>query len=194
VRVTVPNGATTEKIDSFKLAHGEGTTTERGGYEGSSMANRATEYLPYGLFGVAIIAAVLNIALFGEGVVESFLLWFLVIVVGFGSLYAFVGHTFAADDVARSIGWPTGSPFQFEVALHDLAIGVLGVLSFWLRGDFWSATVIAFAVFGLGAAYGHIRDIRLRRNYALGNAGPVLYINDVLLPLLLVVLLIVYRA
>jgi hypothetical protein len=68
------------------------------------------------------------------------------------------------------------------------------VLSFWLRGDFWSATVIVFAVFGLGAAYGHIRDTRLRHNYAPGNAGPILYINDVLLPLLLVVLLIVYRA
>ena len=107
------------------------------------MVNRAAEYLPYGLFGVAILAAILDIALFGGGVVESFLLWLLVIVVGVGSLYAFMGHTFAADDVARSIGWPPGSPFQFEVALHDLAIGVLGVLSFWLRGDFWIATVIA---------------------------------------------------
>jgi len=158
------------------------------------MVNRAAEYWPYGLFGVAIIAAVLNIALFGGGIVESFLLWFLVIVVGIGSLYAFVGHAFVADDVARSIGWPTGSPFQFEVALHNLAVGVLGVLCFWLRGDFWSATVIVFAVFGLGAAYGHIRDIRLHRNYAPGIAGPILYISDILLPLLLVVLLVFYRA
>ncbi len=157
------------------------------------MVNRAAEYWPYGLIGVAIIAAILNIALHAAGVVESFLLWFLVIVVGFGSLYAFVGHAFVADDVARSIGWPTGSPFQFEVALHNLAVGVLGVLCFWVRGDFWSATVIAFAVFGVGAAYGHIRDIRLRHNYEPGNAGPILYINDILLPLLLIVLLITYR-
>jgi hypothetical protein len=48
------------------------------------------------------------------------------------------------------------------------------------RGDFWSATVIAFAVFRLGATYGHIRDMWLRRNLAPGNAGPVFYINDVL--------------
>jgi hypothetical protein len=107
--------------------------------------------------------------------------------VGFGSLYAFMGHAFAADEVARSIGWPTGNPFQFEVALHDLAVGVLGALCFWLRGDFWSATVIAYAVFGVGAAYGHIRDIRLHHNYAPGNAGPVLYISDIILSLLLVV-------
>jgi hypothetical protein len=112
------------------------------------VVNRAAEYWPYGLTGVAIIAAILNIALYAAGVVESFLLWFLVIVVGFGSLYAFMRHAFVADDVARSIGWPTGSPFQFEVALHDLAVGILGVLCFWVRGDFWSATVIAFAVFG----------------------------------------------
>ena len=89
------------------------------------MVNRAAEYLPYGLFGVAILAAILDMALFGGGVIESFLLWLLVIVVGVGSLYAFMGHTFAADDVARSIGWSPGSPFQFEVALHDLAICLL---------------------------------------------------------------------
>jgi len=157
------------------------------------MVNRAAEYWPYGLIGVAIIAAILNIALYATGVVESFLLWFLVIVVGLGSLYAFMGHAFVADDVARSIGWPIGSPFQFEVALHNLAAGVLGVLCFWVRGDFWSATVIAFVVFGIGAAYGHIHDIRLRHNYAPGNAGPILYISDILLPLLLILLLIAYR-
>jgi FtsH-binding integral membrane protein len=158
------------------------------------MVNRVAEYFPYSLLSAAIIAAILDITLFNGGIVESFILWFLVIVVGLGSLYAFMGHAFAADDVARSIGWPPGSPFQFEVALHDLAVGLLGVLSFWLRGDFWSATVIAFAVFGLGAAYGHIRDMRRHRNFAPGNVGPVLYINDIVLPLLLVVLLIVYRA
>ena len=53
--------------------------------------------------------------------------------------------------------------------------------------------MIAYAVFGLEVAYGHIRDIRIHRNYAPGNAGPVLYLNDILLPFLLVVLLIAYR-
>ncbi|MGA3199529.1 MAG: DUF6790 family protein [Halobacteriota archaeon] len=124
------------------------------------MPNRAAEYWPYVLFTTAIVAAVLNIALFGGGIVEPFLLWFLVIIVGIGSLWAFTGHAFVADDVARSIGWPTGGPFQFEVALHNLAVGVLGVPCFWVHGGFWSATVIAFAVFGIGAAYGHIRDMR----------------------------------
>jgi hypothetical protein len=55
------------------------------------------------------------------------------------------------------------------------------------------ATVIAFAMFRIGAAYGHVRDMRLRHNYAPGNAGPILYISDIILPLLLFVLLIAYR-
>jgi hypothetical protein len=48
-------------------------------------------------------------------------------------------------------------------------------------------------VFGLGAAYGHILDIRLQHNYEPSNTGPILYINDILLPLLFIVLLIAYR-
>lgn len=47
------------------------------------MANRTAEYGPYGLFAVAIVAAVVNIVLFDRGVVEPFLLWFLVITVGY---------------------------------------------------------------------------------------------------------------
>jgi hypothetical protein len=48
------------------------------------MVNRAAEYWPYGLIGVAIIAAILNIVLYASGVVESFLRWFHVKGVGFG--------------------------------------------------------------------------------------------------------------
>jgi hypothetical protein len=36
------------------------------------MVNRAAEYLPYGLFGVAILAAILDIALFGGGLLSRF--------------------------------------------------------------------------------------------------------------------------
>jgi hypothetical protein len=35
--------------------------------------------------------------------------------------------------------------------------------------------------------------MRRSYNYAPGNAGPILYISDILLPLLLIVLLIAYR-
>ena len=37
----------------------------------------------------------------------------------------------------------TGGPFEFQVALHNLTLGTLGLLCFWVRGTFGSATVIA---------------------------------------------------
>ena len=35
-------------------------------------------------------------------------------------------HTVFADDVAATIGWPQGNPFQTEVGFANLAIGMLG--------------------------------------------------------------------
>jgi hypothetical protein len=37
---------------------------------------------------------------------------------------------------AREIGWPPGNPFQTEVAIANLAAGTLGILYFWIRGNF----------------------------------------------------------
>jgi len=124
-------------------------------------------------------------------VIGVFLLSFLVISVGIASLIGFVGHVFFANSVATSIGWPTGSPFQQEVGFANLAIGILGITCIWLRGSYWVATVVAATIFLWGAAYGHIMDIILHGNYALGNAGGALY-NDILVPLIIIVLLAAY--
>jgi len=55
--------------------------------------------------------------------------------IGISGLYAFMGHAFFPNKVAAYIGWPPGSPFQFEVAIADLSFGVLGILCFWFRGN-----------------------------------------------------------
>jgi hypothetical protein len=122
-------------------------------------------------------------------VAEIFLLWLLVILVGVGGgVFGFIGHTFLADQTAASIGWPAGNPFQTEVAVANLAVGILGILCYWMRGNFWVATVIANSVFLLGAAVVHIRDIVVAANYSPGNAGIVLY-TDILIPVILIALL-----
>ena len=126
------------------------------------------------------------------GVIETFLLYSLVVGVGVSGLSGFIAHAFRAEQAARHIGWPAGNPFQFEVAVTNLALGVIGVLSIWFRDDFWLATGIAASIFYLGAAVVHIREIMLSENKAPGNAGPVLY-YDALLPCAVVGLLIGYR-
>ena len=123
---------------------------------------------------------------------EVFLVWLFVVWAGIGSVFTFLSHTLLADQTARAIGWPTGNPFQSEVAVANLTVGVLGILCYWIRGNFWLATVIATSVWLLGDAVVHIYHIVVNHNYHPGNAGLPFYF-DILLPLLLIVLLIIYR-
>ncbi len=145
----------------------------------------------------ALLVAALQIyrdrqALTREGIAKILLLWLLVIGVGLGGIMAFIGHTVFASSTAASIGWPAGNPFQTEVAVTNLALGVLGVLCYWLRDNFWVATVIANSVFQLGDAVVHINQIMVAHNYQPNNAGIVLY-TDILVPVILIALLVTQR-
>jgi hypothetical protein len=103
-------------------------------------------------------------------VIHILLLYALVLDVGvIGLPLGFIPHVFFADETARAIGWPTGSPFQFEVGVHDGAWGVLGFLCIWIGGTFWLATGLGWALFMLGATYGHIRETVLNSYYAPYN-------------------------
>ena len=148
--------------------------------------------------GLVVVGAVVHLLLSkppctAKRVVHIFLLYLLVICIGGGGLLAFYAHTFMADKVAINIGWAPGSPFQFEVAVSNLAFGTLGILCIWLRGNFWLAAGLASAVFRFGAAFGHVRDAILHQNYAPYNVGLVLYVGDIFIPLLILVLLLVNK-
>lgn len=122
-------------------------------------------------------------------VVETLLLYLLLVNVGFTGLFAFYGHAFLSDQVAAGIGWPKGSPFQLEIAATNLAFGVLGVLCVFFRDNFWMATGLGYSLFLYGAATVHIREIFQAGNLALYNAGPTLYIGDIGIPTVILVLL-----
>ena len=126
----------------------------------------------------------------GGHVAEVLLLWLLVINTGVAGVVTFLAHTAFADSTAVSIGWPTGNPFQTEVAVANLAIGVLGILCYWFRDNFWLATVIGNAVWQLGDAVIHIRQIIVANNWAPNNAGVTLY-TDIGIPIVLTVLLVI---
>ena len=128
----------------------------------------------------------------GGRVVEMLLLYLLVIFIGLGGVMGFVGHAFMGREIAMQIGWQP-SPFQFEVAMANLAFGVPGILCLWLRREFWTATGIGSAVLLLGCSYGHIRDMILHGNYAPYNVGPVLWLNDSSVPLVILILLLLRR-
>jgi hypothetical protein len=124
----------------------------------------------------------------GWTLVDLLLFYQLILVVGVNSLFAFYGHAFLSDEIARYIGWPTGNPFQLEVAATNLTFGILGVLCMWIRGHFWTATLLGISIWYLGDAYVHLRDLSLHGNTAPGNAGVPLYM-DIILPLFWLTLL-----
>jgi hypothetical protein len=124
--------------------------------------------------------------------VEVLLLYLLVFFVGVGGVMAFLGHTFEAREIALKIGWQP-SPFQFEVAVANLAFGVLGIMCIWQRRGFRTATGAGYAIFLLGCGYGHVRDMTLHGNFAPYNAGPVLWVNDLAVPVVILLLLLVRR-
>ena len=124
-------------------------------------------------------------------VAQIFLPWLLVIPVGIGSVFSFIGHTVFADTTAASIGWPAGNPFQSEVAVANLTVGILGIPCYWMRGNFWVATVIGFCVWWLGDAVVHIREIVVAANYAPNNAGVTFYLA-IVFPVILIALLVYY--
>jgi hypothetical protein len=120
--------------------------------------------------------------------VDTLLQWSLAVNLGVAGLMGFYGHTARADETAKSIGFPPGNPFQFEVASASLSFGVLGLLATRLRGLFWWASAISHGVFVLGAAVGHVRQLRKTGNRSPGNIGGVFY-WDIVTPLVHLALL-----
>ena len=105
-----------------------------------------------------------------DRVVCLLLLYALVLDVGvIGFVFGFIPHVFFANEAAKMIGWPPGSPFQFEVGVHDGAWGVLGFLCIWIGGLFWLATGLGWSLFIFGATYGHIHQMVEKGNYAPYN-------------------------
>jgi hypothetical protein len=149
--------------------------------------------LAYLFIAIAVVGAAIHLvarraSLDRARVVEILLAWSLAVLIGLNGLVGAFFHVFFPDFTARLIGWPTGSPFQFENAMGDLAMGVLGVLCIWIRGRFWLATVIASSIQLIGDAYGHVYQLVVYNNHAQENVGAILY-SDFLFPVAIIVLL-----
>ncbi len=108
--------------------------------------------------------------------------------VGLMGLWGALGHIVFPVQSAAAIGW-ANSPFQYEVGVANLGIGLAGVIAaIWPNWGFRAATAVMVAAFLGGAAIGHLVQISSTGNLAVGNAGPILY-TDVLTPLALIILL-----
>jgi hypothetical protein len=146
---------------------------------------------------LAVIGASIRVALSrkrrsgGDAIAETYLLYLFISYVGLMGLLTAYAHVFRPIQTSASIGWST-SPYEYEVGMADLTIGVLGILCVWFRGNFWLATAIANFCWLEGDAIGHVRQVVLHNNHAENNAGLFLYL-EIAMPIVILWLTLYHR-
>lgn len=141
----------------------------------------------FGLFMFGIALVIIFIQSIHRPVLDYLIIyrWIALLPLGITALYAFIMHAFFPEVAAKTIGWQN-SPFQYEVAMANLSIGVIAVYSFFQNQGFRLATVMATTCWLWGDASGHIFQMITQHNFSAGNAGSWFYM-DVLIPLLLMI-------
>ncbi|HTI01928.1 MAG TPA: DUF6790 family protein [Acidisoma sp.] len=139
---------------------------------------------PLTFFVIGLIAsgvAILRGPVTRARVLEKLIAWHVFWAIGISFLYNFVMHVFFGQMAAAFIGW-ADSPFQFEVGTASLGFAVVAFLATFRSFDFRLAAVTGPAMFTLGAAVGHVRQMVVAHNFAPGNAGVIFYM-DIIIPL-----------
>lgn len=151
------------------------------------MVGEAIAFVLRNLPALLLVLAFIGAAATRRGSAEAYLAWIRLLPIGASGLWSGFFHVFLPQIAAGLIGWET-SPFQFEVGMADLAIGVAGVAAFWRPLDFKAAVVVIATVFLVGDAVGHVRQMLVEGNFAPGNAGVPFY-ADIIVPIVATALL-----
>jgi hypothetical protein len=104
--------------------------------------------------------------------------------VGLALLWYGTFHAFFQGYASRLIGW-LPSPFERELGFMEIAVGIAAIISRWRSYDMRLTITIVFTIFSVGAAGQHIYLIVCCGNTNPGNAGPILWVNAIVLPVIL---------
>ena len=137
------------------------------------------------MLGLAVVFIILHRLKVGHhlALAEISYRWLAFFALGCTGCYAAFMHAVFPVLAAAGIGWHT-SPFQFEVAMANLAFGLLGICSSHASFNFRLATVVGASIWLWGDALGHLYQLMKYQNLSIGNAGSWLWV-DLCLPLLL---------
>ncbi len=113
------------------------------------------------------------------GIPEMFLKYALFFNVGCLFVLGSAGQFLYAPEISGCIGW-SWSPFQYELAFSELALGVLGLLAPIFYREFWLSTIIATVVWLVGASIIHLYYLVALGNVAILNAGFVIAWNIII--------------
>ena len=145
------------------------------------IGNYLTSVFVLGLIIAGIRAGRLGRPRTAADVSATFLSTYLLYAIGIGQILNFVMHSFFGDYAAKTIGWAQ-SPFQLELAFASLGLGVAAILVHGKRPDLTGklGVVLMSAIFGYGAAGGHIYQMLVHHDHAVNNGG-LLLIMDVVI-------------
>lgn len=147
------------------------------------------------IFCLMFIGAAIHIACLKKDrspkhILEVSLIWVLTFGGAIGIL-KFYFNTFYPDLYAHYLGWPPNFAWQYETAIVNLNIGVLGILCIWFRDIFWLATVITLTIRDWGAAIGHYIQLVSHYDFAGGNVGLAVFV-EIFHPIIAIALLVAY--
>jgi hypothetical protein len=150
------------------------------------------------LFLIAILAAIIHISARKKArttsrVVEIFLGYLIPLNIGVMSFIGFLSQAFYGKQMAEMMGWDPNPAFQFELAVMHLGFAIVGFLSIWQRKGFWLATVLTNSIFLLGCGWAHISQL-MHGVKATWHGFIFLYVNDIVVPIVLLVLTLIYSA
>jgi hypothetical protein len=155
----------------------------------------ATYIMPFSFPLIGLVAAVIHIRwkrISGAEVIGTILMWQLGIGLGLGLMWGGFWHLVTPDRIAESIGWPAGNPFQREVGMWDISMGLVGLLCLKIRDTgFWTAALTGSGIFLFSAGLGHVYELIMHGNTAVNNAGGVMFM-DLFYPIILAGLLVLY--
>jgi hypothetical protein len=146
---------------------------------------------------IAVVGASVHLAFSSErrssgaAIAGTYLLYLLFFYVGLMGVLTAYAHVFRPIETSASIGWST-SPYEYEVGMADLTVGVLGILCLTFRANFWLATAIANAVWLLGDAVGHVWQMTLNNDHAANNSG-IFLVTEFIMPLVILSLTLYHR-
>jgi hypothetical protein len=130
------------------------------------------------------IAALVIPTVWRKGPVGTrYLSWLLLLSVGVEMIWAGIFHVLFPETAAQQIGWQV-SPFQFEIGVADIAIGMVAVVAFRRSLQFRTAVVLYVVLFYIGVAFGHVRQALVAGNYSPDNFGLLLLLTVVKIVLL----------
>jgi len=116
--------------------------------------------------------------------IEIFIKYALFFNVGCLFIVGAAGQFLYAPEIATCIGWGW-SPFQYELAFSELALGILGLIAPIFYREFWLSTIIGAIVWLSGASFVHLYYLYIMGNTMILNASFVIVWNFVLVVWLL---------